>query len=72
MLRTVAAAYQPRPWVLLASVFCFTLLFGFIDALNFQLQAKGVSIPSQYLSMMPYIFTLIVLSTSKRWPPIAT
>jgi simple sugar transport system permease protein len=38
------------------------LLFGFIDALNFQLQAKGVSIPSQYLSMMPYVFTLIVLS----------
>jgi simple sugar transport system permease protein len=38
------------------------LLFGFIDALNFQLQAKGVSVPSQYLSMMPYIFTLVVLS----------
>ena len=29
MLRTVTA-YQPRPWVLLASVFCLTLLFGFI------------------------------------------
>jgi len=29
MLRTVAA-YQPRPWVLLASVFCLTLLFGFV------------------------------------------
>ncbi|HEV2011248.1 MAG TPA: hypothetical protein VGS17_09525, partial [Candidatus Limnocylindria bacterium] len=29
MLRTVAA-YQPRPWVLLASVFFFTLLFGFV------------------------------------------
>lgn len=38
------------------------LLFGFIDALNFQLQAKGVSVPSQYLSMMPYVFTLIVLT----------
>ena len=38
------------------------LLFGFIDALNFQLQAKGVSVPSQYLSMMPYVFTLIVLA----------
>jgi simple sugar transport system permease protein len=37
------------------------LLFGFIDALNFQLQAKGVSVPSQYLSMMPYVFTLVVL-----------
>ena len=29
MLRTVAA-YQPRPWVLLASVFFLTLLFGFV------------------------------------------
>jgi ABC-type uncharacterized transport system permease subunit len=38
------------------------LLFGFIDALNFQLQAKGVSVPDQYLSMMPYVFTLIVLT----------
>lgn len=38
------------------------LLFGFIDALNFQLQAKGVSLPSQYLAMMPYVFTLIVLT----------
>jgi general nucleoside transport system permease protein len=38
------------------------LLFGFIDALNFQLQAKGVSVPSQYLSMMPYVFTLVVLT----------
>lgn len=38
------------------------LLFGFIDALNFQLQAKGVSVPSQYLSMMPYVFTLVVLA----------
>jgi len=30
LLRTVAAVYQPRPWFLLASVFCLTLLFGFI------------------------------------------
>jgi general nucleoside transport system permease protein len=49
------------------------LLFGFIDALNFQLQAKGVSVPSQYLSMMPYVFTLIVLTVvwtrqrSRNW-----
>jgi general nucleoside transport system permease protein len=38
------------------------LLFGFIDALNFQLQAEGVAISSQYLSMMPYVFTLVVLT----------
>jgi simple sugar transport system permease protein len=46
-----------RPLLLLPGA----LLFGFIDALNFQLQAKGVSVPSQYLSMMPYVFTLVVL-----------
>jgi simple sugar transport system permease protein len=38
------------------------LLFGFIDALNFQLQSEGVSVPSQYLAMMPYLFTLVVLT----------
>lgn len=37
------------------------LLFGFIDALNFQLQTRGVSVPSQYLAMMPYVLTLVVL-----------
>ena len=58
-----------RPWLLLPGA----LLFGFIDALNFQLQAKGVSVPSQYLAMMPYIFTLVVLTVvwtrqrSRNW-----
>jgi simple sugar transport system permease protein len=58
-----------RPLLLLPGA----LLFGFIDALNFQLQAKGVSVPSQYLAMMPYIFTLVVLTVvwtrqrSRNW-----
>jgi ABC-type uncharacterized transport system permease subunit len=58
-----------RPLVLLPGA----LLFGFIDALNFQLQAEGVSVPSQYLSMMPYVFTLVVLTVvwtrqrSRNW-----
>jgi simple sugar transport system permease protein len=46
-----------RPLLLLPGA----LLFGFIDALNFQLQARGVAVPSQYLSMMPYVFTLLAL-----------
>ena len=39
----------------------------------FQLQAEGVSVPSQYLSMMPYVFTLVVLTAvwtrqrSRNW-----
>lgn len=58
-----------RPLVLLPGA----LLFGFIDALNFQLQAEGVSVPSQYLAMMPYVFTLVVLAVvwtrqrSRNW-----
>jgi simple sugar transport system permease protein len=58
-----------RPLLLLPGA----LLFGFIDALNFQLQAEGVSISSQYLSMMPYVFTLVVLTVvwtrqrSRNW-----
>ena len=58
-----------RPLLLLPGA----LLFGFIDALNFQLQAHGVSISSQYLSMMPYVFTLVVLTVvwtrqrSRNW-----
>lgn len=47
-----------RPLLLLPGA----LLFGSIDALNFQLQARGVSVPSEYLSMMPYVFTLVVLA----------
>ncbi|MFE7215674.1 ABC transporter permease [Streptomyces sp. NPDC057611] len=47
-----------RPVLLLPGA----LLFGFIDALNFQLQLRGVSIPSPYLSMMPYVFTLVALT----------
>lgn len=46
-----------RPLLLLPGA----LLFGSIDALNFQLQARGVSVPSQYLAMMPYVFTLVAL-----------
>jgi simple sugar transport system permease protein len=37
------------------------LFFGFIDSLNFQLQASGVQISADILGMMPYALTLIVL-----------
>jgi simple sugar transport system permease protein len=36
-------------------------LFGGINALQFQLQATGSSIPSSLLSMQPYLLTLIVV-----------
>jgi simple sugar transport system permease protein len=36
-------------------------LFGGIDALQFQLQASGTTIPSSLLSMQPYLLTFIII-----------
>lgn len=38
------------------------LLFGFADALQLALQARGVPIPSDLLMSIPYVFTLIALA----------
>lgn len=40
------------------------LLYGFADALQFSLQAIGVEVPNQFLLMLPYVFTLIVMFVS--------
>jgi ABC-type uncharacterized transport system permease subunit len=37
------------------------LLFGFVDALNFQLQARGVHVSADWLGMLPYVCTLLAL-----------
>lgn len=37
------------------------ILFGFVDAMNFQLQTQGVRISSDWLGMLPYVFTLVAL-----------
>ena len=39
-------------------------LFGSINALQFQLQASGTTIPSALLNMLPYLVTLIVIVVS--------
>lgn len=36
-------------------------LFGGVDALGFHLQVKGVTLSPFFLSMLPYLFTIIVL-----------
>jgi len=36
-------------------------LFGSVDALQFQLQASGSTIPSSILQMLPYLLTLVVI-----------
>lgn len=37
------------------------LLFGFVNALQIRLQAIGAPIPNQFLLMLPYIITIVVL-----------
>ncbi|MFZ5648951.1 MAG: ABC transporter permease [Bacillota bacterium] len=36
-------------------------IFGGIDAIGFRLQVLGVAVPSFFLKMLPYIFTILVL-----------
>lgn len=36
-------------------------LFGVIDSLGLHCQAIGIQVPSQFLQMLPYIFTFIIL-----------
>lgn len=50
------------PWrVLLAS-----LLFGTTDALQLRLQAVGVDVPYQFLTMLPYLLTILVMVVTAR------
>lgn len=46
------------PWRALVGSY----LFGGVDALGFNLQVMGVAVPTFFLSMMPYLFTIIVLT----------
>jgi simple sugar transport system permease protein len=49
------------------------LLFGFADALQIKLQIAGVKVPYQFLSMTPYLVTMIVLAgvIGRGRPPAA-
>ncbi len=38
------------------------LLFGFANAMQTQLQFAGINIPHQFIGMLPYILTIVVLS----------
>ena len=46
-----------RPWPVLLGAY----LFGGITVLQLNLQAAGSRIPVQYLSMSPYLITILVL-----------
>jgi simple sugar transport system permease protein len=43
-------------------------LFGGVTMLQFHLQGTGVDVPSQFLTMLPYIATIVVLALISRNP----
>jgi ABC-type uncharacterized transport system permease subunit len=51
-----------KPWRLLAGAY----LFGAVTLAQFQAQALGLAVPSQLLSMLPYLATIIVLTLISR------
>lgn len=51
-----------QPYLALAGA----LLFGLADALQLRIQSLGMNIPYQFLLMLPYLLTILVLVVSKR------
>ena len=51
-----------KPWRVLAGAY----LFGGVTLAQFQAQALGSTIPSQYLAMLPYLATVVVLAVISR------
>lgn len=43
-------------------------LFGGVTMLQFHLQGQGVEVPSQFLTMLPYLATIVVLALISRNP----
>lgn len=59
---TTFATWRP------ARVLLGAYLFGGVTMLQFHLQTAGVEIPSQFLSMLPYVATIVVLALISRNP----
>jgi simple sugar transport system permease protein len=57
---TTFATWRP------ARVLLGAYLFGGVTMLQFHLQGQGVEIPSQFLSMLPYLATIVVLVLISR------
>jgi len=51
-----------------ARVLMGAYLFGGVTMLQFHLQATGMEVPSQFLSMLPYLATIVVLALISRNP----
>jgi ABC-type uncharacterized transport system permease subunit len=59
---TTFATWRP------ARILLGSYLFGGVSMLQFHLQGIGVDIPSQFLSMLPYVATIVVLALISRNP----
>lgn len=59
---TTFATWRP------ARVLLGAYLFGGVTMLQFHWQASGVDVPSQWLSMLPYLATIVVLALMSRRP----
>ncbi|MRD46153.1 ABC transporter permease [Caenimonas koreensis] len=59
---TTFATWRP------ARVLFGAYLFGGVTMLQFQLQGAGVEVPSQFLTMLPYVATIVVLALISRNP----
>lgn len=59
---TTFATWRP------ARVLLGAYLFGGVTMVQFHLQTAGVEIPSQFLSMLPYVATILVLALISRNP----
>ena len=59
---TTFATWRP------ARVLLGAYLFGGVTMLQFQLQSVGVDVPSQFLTMLPYLATIVVLALISRNP----
>jgi general nucleoside transport system permease protein len=59
---TTFATWRP------ARVLLGAYLFGGVTMLQFQLQGAGVEVPSQFLTMLPYVATIVVLALISRNP----
>jgi general nucleoside transport system permease protein len=59
---TTFATWRP------ARVLLGAYLFGGVTMLQFHLQGMGVELPSQFLTMLPYVATIVVLALISRNP----
>jgi len=59
---TTFATWRP------ARILLGAYLFGGVTMLQFHLQATGLEVPSQFLSMLPYVATIMVLALMSRNP----